>query len=46
MITAAIGAGVGGLVVGAFGFRGVFTTMAGAQFMAAIIAYRMFYHKA
>lgn len=46
MFAAAIGAGIGGLIIGVFGFKGLFITMATIQTIAALIAYKIFYHKA
>jgi MFS family permease len=40
MFAAAVGAGLGGLIVGIFGFNGLFVTMAAIQFIAAIVAYK------
>jgi len=45
MFAAALGAGIGGLVIGAFGFRGLFITMATIQTVAAFVAYKAFYYK-
>jgi DHA1 family bicyclomycin/chloramphenicol resistance-like MFS transporter len=45
MFAAALGAGVGGLIIGAFGFRGLFITMATIQILAAFVAYKAFYYK-
>ncbi len=45
MFAAAIGAGIGGLIIGAFGFNGLFITMAIIQIIAAFVAYKVFYHK-
>ncbi len=45
MFAAAIGAGIGGLIIGAFGFRGLFITMASIQTIAAFVAYKAFYAK-
>ena len=46
MFAAAIGAGVGGLIIGAFGFHGLFITMASIQIVAAFVAYKVLYYKA
>jgi DHA2 family metal-tetracycline-proton antiporter-like MFS transporter len=46
MFAAALGAGIGGLIIGAFGFHGLFITMATIQTIAAFIAYKAFYRKA
>jgi MFS family permease len=46
MFAAAIGAGIGGLIIGVFGFKGLFITMATIQTIAALIAYKIFYNKA
>jgi DHA1 family multidrug resistance protein-like MFS transporter len=43
MFAAAIGAGIGGLIVGIYGFKGLFITMATIQFIAAFVAYKVFY---
>jgi DHA1 family bicyclomycin/chloramphenicol resistance-like MFS transporter len=43
MFAGALGAGIGGLIVGAYGFRGLFITMAIIQLSAAIVAYRILY---
>lgn len=45
MFSAAVGAGIGGLIIGAFGFRGLFITMAAIQASAALVAYKIFYNK-
>lgn len=45
MFAAAIGAAVGGLIIGAFGFKGLFVTMAAIQFSAALVAYKVFYDR-
>lgn len=44
MFAAAIGAGVGGFIIGAFGFHGLFITMASIQIVAAFVAYKVFYY--
>jgi len=44
MFAASIGAGIGGLIVGIYGFRGLFITMASIQFLAALVAYKVFYY--
>jgi MFS family permease len=46
MFAAAIGAGIGGLIIGVFGFHGLFITMAIIQILAAIKAYGALYRKA
>jgi MFS family permease len=43
MLATSIGAAIGGLVIGAFGFKGLFITMASVQFVAALVAYKSFY---
>jgi MFS family permease len=43
MLAAACGAGIGGLIIGSFGFKGIFVGMAAIQFIAAFVAYRYFY---
>ena len=45
MFAAAVGAGIGGLIIGAFGFKGLFITMAAVQTLAAFVAYRIFFYK-
>ena len=45
MFAAAVGAGIGGLIIGAFGFKGLFITMAAIQTLAAFVAYRIFFYK-
>jgi len=45
MFAAAIGAGIGGLIIGVFGFKGLFITMASIQTIAALVAYKIFYTK-
>jgi len=45
MFASALGAGIGGLIIGAFGFRGLFITMALIQTSAAFVAYKIFYNK-
>jgi MFS family permease len=44
MFAAAIGAGIGGLIIGVYGFRGLFITMATIQILAALVAYKVFYY--
>jgi len=44
MFAAAIGAGIGGLIIGIYGFKGLFITMATIQLVAAFIAYKFFYN--
>jgi len=46
MFAAALGAGIGGLIIGTFGFRGLFITMAAIQFIAALVAYKVLYRRA
>jgi MFS family permease len=43
MFAASIGAGIGGLIIGTFGFRGLFIAMATIQATAAVIAHKVFY---
>lgn len=43
MLAAAAGAGIGGLIIGAFGFDGLFISMASIQVIAAVVAYKYFY---
>lgn len=43
MFATAAGGALGGIIIGTFGFRGIFITMASIQFVAAIVAYRMLY---
>jgi len=43
MFAAAAGSALGGLLIGAFGFHGIFVAMAGIQFVAAVVAYRALY---
>lgn len=43
MVAAALGASIGGLVIGEFGFRGLFIAMATVQFIAALVAFKTFY---
>ncbi|HET9173861.1 MAG TPA: MFS transporter [Candidatus Saccharimonadales bacterium] len=43
MFAAALGGALGGLLVGAYGFRGIFITMASIQAVAALIAYKSLY---
>lgn len=45
MFAAALGAGIGGLIIGFDGFRGLFITMATIQILAAFVAYKAFYFK-
>ena len=45
MFSAAIGAGIGGIIVGSFGFKGVFVTMAAIQLVAALIAYKTLFRQ-
>ena len=40
MLASAVGAGLGGVVIGVFGFTGLFITMGTIQFIAALIAWR------
>jgi MFS family permease len=46
MFAAAIGAGIGGFIIGSFGFHGLFIAMATIQIVAAFVAYKTFYTKA
>lgn len=43
MFASALGAGLGGLIIGAFGFRGIFITMSAIQLIAAVVAYKVLY---
>jgi MFS family permease len=43
MFASAIGAALGGIIVGAFGFSALFITMASIQALAAVIAYTHFH---
>ena len=43
MLAAAVGAAIGGVIIGSFGFNGLFISMAGIQFVAALIAFKKFY---
>lgn len=43
MLSTATGGALGGIIIGEFGFKGIFITMALIQFIAAIIAYRVLY---
>lgn len=43
MFAAALGAGVGGIIIGCFGFQGLFIMMASVQLVAAFVAYQTFY---
>jgi DHA1 family bicyclomycin/chloramphenicol resistance-like MFS transporter len=43
MIATSIGAAAGGVVIGAFGFKGIFISMAAVQGVAAIVAYQVLY---
>jgi len=43
MFAAAAGGALGGIIIGLFGFRGIFITMASIQLLAAIVAYRVLY---
>lgn len=45
-IAAAIGAAIGGIIIGLLGFKGIFVAMSLVQFVAAIVAYRTFYRHA
>jgi MFS family permease len=44
MFAAAAGAGIGGIIIGAFGFHGLFIAMASLQAFAAIVAYRALFN--
>lgn len=46
MLAASAGAAIGGFIVAAFGFEGLFITMASIQFIATLVAYKYFYHSA
>ena len=41
--SAAAGSALGGIVIGLYGFQGIFVAMASIQFVAAIVAYRAIY---
>ena len=43
MLSAAIGAGIGGLLVSTYGFHGLFMSMAVMQFAATTVSYRYLY---
>lgn len=43
MFAAAMGAAIGGLIIGSFGFQGLFLSMAIIDFVAAVVAYKYFY---
>ena len=43
MFAAAAGGALGGLLIGAFGFHGIFIAMASIQLIAAVVAYRVLY---
>ena len=45
MFASAIGAAIGGIIIGFFGFKGLFVTMALIQAIAAVIAYSYFHKK-
>ncbi len=45
MFAAAIGAGIGGIIIGSFGFKGIFVTMAAIQLVAALIAHKTLFRK-
>ncbi len=45
MFAGAIGAAIGGLVIGIYGFKGLFITMAIIQFLAAIMAHKTLAYK-
>ena len=45
MFAAALGAAIGGIIIGFFGFPGLFITMASVQLVAAVIAYQTFYNE-
>lgn len=46
MFAAAVGAAIGGLIIGTYGFEGLFITMASIQVVAALVAYKTFFYKA
>jgi len=46
MFAAALGAGLGGIIIGTFGFHGLFIAMASIQLVAAVVAYNVFYNTA
>lgn len=43
MFAAALGGALGGLIVGIYGFHGIFITMAFIQAVAALVAYKFLY---
>ena len=43
MFAAALGSALGGIIVGIYGFRGIFITMAIIQAVAALVAYKSLY---
>jgi MFS family permease len=43
MFSTAAGGALGGIIIGTFGFRGIFIATSGIQFVAAIIAYKVLY---
>jgi MFS family permease len=43
MFAAAIGGAFGGLIIGIFGFQGIFIAMATIQLLAALVAYKVLY---
>ncbi len=43
MFAASLGAGIGGVIIGTYGFNGLFIIMASVQGIAAIIAYQTFH---
>ncbi len=43
MFAAAVGAGIGGIIIGIYGFKGLFIAMATIQIIAALVAYKVFY---
>jgi MFS family permease len=43
MFAAAAGGAIGGIIIGIFGFHGIFIAMAAIQLVAAIVAYRVLY---
>jgi predicted MFS family arabinose efflux permease len=43
MLSAAIGAGIGGLLVATYGFQGLFISMAAMQFAAAAVSFKYLY---
>lgn len=43
MLAASAGAALGGIIIAAFGFNGLFISMASIQFVAALVAFKNFY---